>query len=42
MLTLGACAGDAAGTLALAVGAVIVLAYQPKEIIFFRSKDVNC
>lgn len=42
VLTLRGRAGDAAGTLGLAVGAFVVLASQPKEMIFCRSKDVNC
>lgn len=33
LLTLRGCAGEAAGALGLAVGALIVLASQPKEII---------
>lgn len=42
VLTLRGRAGEAAGALALAVGAFIVLASQPKEIIFCRSSNVNC
>lgn len=41
VLTLRARAGEAAGALGIAVGAFVVLASQPKEMIFCRSKDVN-